>query len=136
MSAAVDRLLAEARAELGPRPGPDELPGLVADGAWIVDIRPVGLRAADGSIRGAVVVDRNQLEWRLDPTSPHRQLGFDDPERVVVLVCDEGYASSLAAVSLRRLGLPNAIDLDGGFQALLAAGLTDLTDVAAVPTRP
>ena len=122
----VDRLLEEARRELGPRPTPEDLPGLIAGGAWVVDIRPVGLREGDGPIEGAVVVDRNQLEWRLDPTSPHRLDGFDEPGRTVVLVCDEGYASSLAAVSLRRLGLANATDLDGGYQALRAAALTDL----------
>ncbi|UDY34259.1 rhodanese-like domain-containing protein [Dermatobacter hominis] len=123
----VDRLLAAARDELGVRPTPADLRELLAGGAWVVDIRPIGLREADGPIGGAVVVDRNQLEWRLDPTSPHRLDGFDDPNRTVVLVCDEGYASSLAAVSLRRLGLPGATDLDGGYQALAAAGLTDLT---------
>ena len=131
----VDRLLAPARDELGRRPAPADLPELLARGAWVVDIRPTALRADDGAITGAVVVDRNQLEWRLDPTSAHRLEGFDDPDRTVVLVCDEGYASSLAAVSLRRLGLPNATDLDGGYQALVAAGRTDLTDAIADSTR-
>ncbi len=125
-SSHVDRMLADARAELGPRPTVADLPTLVAEGALVVDIRPVGLRDRDGDLRGAVVVDRNQLEWRLDATSPHRLGGFDDPDRVVVLVCDEGYASSLAAVTLRRLGISRATDLDGGYQALLAGGLTDL----------
>jgi rhodanese-related sulfurtransferase len=114
---AVDRLLAASREALGHRPGPDELDAVRAAGGWVVDIRPVGLRERDGELPGAVVVDRNQLEWRLDPTSPHRQEGFDDPDRVVVLVCDEGYASSIAAADLRRLGLTATTDLDGGFQA-------------------
>jgi rhodanese-related sulfurtransferase len=65
------------------------------------------------------VIDRNVLEWRLDPTSPHRIAGADDPDRHIVLVCDEGYASSLAAASLQLIGLRRATDLDGGFQALL-----------------
>ena len=120
-TAAVDRMLAEARTTLGHRPGPVELDRLMVDGALLVDIRPVGLRDRDGRLPGAVVVDRNQLEWRLDPTSPHRLEGFDDPNRTVVLVCDEGYASSLAAVTLRRLGVRHATDLAGGFQAWRAA---------------
>jgi rhodanese-related sulfurtransferase len=122
----VDRLLDAARSRIGHRPTAAELPALMADGALVVDLRPVGLRERDGELHGAEVVDRNQLEWRLDPSSPHRLDGFDDPDRVVVLVCDEGYASSLAAASLRDLGLGRATDLDGGYQALLAAGLTDL----------
>lgn len=116
---AVDRLLAEARAVIGHRPSVDELDGIADAGGLVVDIRPVGLRTEDGEldVPGAVVIDRNQLEWRLDPTSPHRLPGFDDPDRVVVLVCDEGYASSLAAADLRRLGLTATTDLDGGYQA-------------------
>ncbi len=129
----VDRLLAAARERLGHRPTAAELPALIAAGALVVDIRPVGLRESDGGIVGALVVDRNQLEWRLDPTSEHRAPGFDDADRVVVLVCDEGYASSLAAVGLRDLGLPRATDLDGGYQALRAAGLTDLRSPGPPP---
>ena len=116
-TSAVDRLLASARDAIGHRPGPDELGAIRAAGGWVVDIRPVGLRDADGALPGAVVIDRNQLEWRLDPSSPHRLEGFDDPDRVVVLVCDEGYASSIAAADLRRLGLTATTDLDGGYQA-------------------
>ena len=114
---AVDRLLAEARATIGHRPEPAELGAVVAGGGLVVDIRPVELRDRDGELPGAIVVDRNQLEWRLDPTSAHRLDGVDDPTRVVVLVCDEGYASSLAAADLRRLGLTATTDLDGGYQA-------------------
>lgn len=117
MISAVDRLLADARRVIGHRPRPDELERIVAGGGWLVDIRPSELRARDGHLPGAVVIDRNQLEWRLDPSSPHRQPGFDDPDRVVVLVCDEGYASSIAAADLRRLGLSASTDLDGGYQA-------------------
>jgi rhodanese-related sulfurtransferase len=69
------------------------------------------------------VVDRNVLEWRLDPTSPDRIAEVRGAEQTVVVICNEGYASSLAAAALQRLGLRNATDLDGGFQAWRAAGL-------------
>ena len=75
-----------------------------------------------GVLSGAVLVDRNQLEWRLDPTSADRIVEATGAEREIVLVCDEGYASSLAAATLQRLGLRNATDLDGGYQAARAAG--------------
>ena len=119
MIARIDQLLAEARAGLPSRPTPAELPALLEAGALVVDIRPVEQRDRDGELPGAVVIDRNVLEWRLDPTSPHRIPGAGDPDRRIVLVCNEGYASSLAAATLQRLGLRGATDLDGGFQALL-----------------
>ncbi len=119
MTARIDQLLAEARAGLPPRPTPAELPALLEAGALVVDIRPVEQRARDGELPGAVVIDRNVLEWRLDPTSPHRIPGAGDPDRPIVVVCNEGYASSLAAATLQQLGLRGATDLDGGFQGLL-----------------
>jgi rhodanese-related sulfurtransferase len=119
---AVDRLLEEARRRLPARPTAADLPALRQRGALIVDIRPVGLRTRDGELPGAIVVDRNVLEWRLDPGSPHRLPGASDWDREIVVVCDEGYASSLAAAELQRLGLRRATDLDGGFQAVLVAG--------------
>ncbi|HEX7277362.1 MAG TPA: rhodanese-like domain-containing protein, partial [Acidimicrobiales bacterium] len=103
MTARIDELLARARAALPPRPTPAELPALLAAGALIVDIRPVEQRGRDGELAGAVVIDRNVLEWRLDPTSPHRLPGMDDPDRQVVVVCNEGYQSSLAAATLQQL---------------------------------
>jgi rhodanese-related sulfurtransferase len=115
----IDLLLADARAALPPRPTPAELPALVAGGALVVDIRPVEQRERDGELPGAVVIDRNVLEWRLDPTSPDRVPGAEDPDRQIVIVCNEGYASSLAAATLQQLGLRGATDLDGGYQALL-----------------
>jgi rhodanese-related sulfurtransferase len=118
--ARIDQLLAEARATLPPRATPAELPALREAGALIVDIRPVEQRQRDGELAGAVVIDRNVLEWRLDPTSPHRLAGADDPNRQIVVVCNEGYQSSLAAATLQQLGLRRATDLDGGFQAVLA----------------
>jgi len=119
----LDDLLADARARLGPRLGPAEAAAALADGALLVDIRPVELRRRDGELPGALIVDRNALEWRLAPTSSHRLAEAGDPGRVVVVVCDEGYASSLAAATLRELGLSGATDLDGGFRAWAAAGL-------------
>ncbi len=115
-------MLDEARRNLPPRPTAHDLPALRARGALIVDIRPVGLRERDGALSDAVVVDRNQLEWRLDPTSDHRLPEIGDADLEIVLVCDEGYASSLAAASLQQLGLRNATDLDGGYQAARRAG--------------
>lgn len=88
-----------------------------AAGALVVDIRPIEQRQCDGELPGAVVVDRNVLEWRLDPSSPHRLPIADDPSRRIVLVCNQGYSSSLAAYTLQLLGLANATDLKGGYQA-------------------
>jgi rhodanese-related sulfurtransferase len=115
--AAVDRLLARARDKIAPRPGPHDLAAVRAAGGLVVDIRPVELRERDGEMPGAVVVDRNVLEWRLDPTSPDRLAEITGPDQPIVLFCDEGYASSLAAATLRELGLHRATDLDGGYQA-------------------
>ena len=116
---AIDRLLDEARSRIGRRVAARELADVLAAGALVVDIRPVEQRERDGELPGAVVIDRNVLEWRLDPTSPHRIAEADDPERAIVLVCNEGYASVLAADTLRQLGRPNVVDLEGGYQAWL-----------------
>lgn len=113
---AVARLLAGTRADLD-RVAATDLAAELAAGALVVDIRPVEQRERDGEMPGAVVVDRNVLEWRLDPTSPDRLDVADSTDLRVVLVCDEGYASSLAAASLRGLGLHRATDLVGGFRA-------------------
>jgi rhodanese-related sulfurtransferase len=114
--AAIDRVLDEARRDLD-RVEPEDLPGEMAEGALVVDIRPVEQRTRDGELTGALVIDRNVLEWRLDPTSPHH-VPEADAERRVIVVCNEGYQSSLAAATLRRLGL-DATDLVGGYQALI-----------------
>ncbi len=116
----VEQILQVARAALPPRPAASDLPSLHARGALVVDIRPVEQRARDGELQGAVIIDRNVLEWRLDPTSPDRIPEILGTNREIVLVCNEGYASTLAAVSLQRLGLSRATDLVGGFQAILA----------------
>jgi rhodanese-related sulfurtransferase len=115
---AIDALLERARARIA-RVEPEELARAAECGGLIVDIRPEFQRRRDGEMPGAVVVDRNVLEWRLDPTSPFRIPEVRNRDQVVVLVCDEGYASSLAAASLQDLGLLNATDLAGGYQAWL-----------------
>jgi len=112
--------LDDARKGLPPRPGAADVPALRARRALIVDIRPVELRRRDGELVGAVTIDRNVLEWRLDPTSPDRIAEADDADREIVIVCNEGYASSLAAASLQALGLRRATDLAGGVQAVIA----------------
>ncbi|WP_344020047.1 rhodanese-like domain-containing protein [Streptomyces luteireticuli] len=122
MDVTVEELLATARAELD-RLAPAEAAGAQAAGGLLVDIRYAALRERDGTIPGALVVERNELEWRLDPLCPHRAEEATGHGLRVVVICDEGYASSLAAVSLRRLGLRRATDVVGGFQAWRAAGL-------------
>lgn len=96
---------------------------MVANGGLLVDIRPAHQRAEFGEVPGAIVIERNNLEWRLDPDGTHRIAEAADADRVVVVMCQEGYASSLAAASLVALGRPNSCDLDGGFAAWKAAGL-------------
>lgn len=113
---AVEDLLARARSGLD-RVAPEDLAAEVAAGALVVDIRPVEQRDRDGAMPGAVVVDRNVLEWRLDPTSQHRLPEATGPDLRVVVVCHEGYSSSLAAATLQELGLRRATDLAGGFEA-------------------
>jgi rhodanese-related sulfurtransferase len=121
---AIDRLLAAAREGLD-RVEPHRLAAEQAAGALVIDTRPVEQRERDGALPGALVIDRNVLEWRLDPTSPDRIPQADDPGRRIILVCNEGYSSSLAAAMLRMLGLYRATDLAGGFQAWLAATRID-----------
>lgn len=115
----IDELLAEARRGLD-RVRPEELAREIAEGALVVDTRPVDQRERDGDLPGAVVIDRNVLEWRLDPASPHRLPEAGDYDRRIIIVCNEGYSSSLAAATLQRLGLHAATDMVGGFQALMA----------------
>lgn len=100
------------------RVAPEDLEAEAASGAVIVDIRPVDQRERDGDLPGALVIDRNVLEWRLDPTSPDKVPEATGPDVRYVIVCNEGYQSSLAAATLRQLGVSRATDLIGGFQAL------------------
>jgi rhodanese-related sulfurtransferase len=120
---AIDDRLADARRRLQ-RVDPFQAASALQQGGLLVDIRPAAQRQDHGEIPGALVIERNVLEWRLDPSSPDRHPAVtDDGGRPVVVVCQEGYASSLAAESLRALGLLGATDLDGGFAAWEAAGL-------------
>jgi rhodanese-related sulfurtransferase len=116
---AIDELLERIRAGLD-RVRPADLAEEVAGGAVVVDIRPVEQRTRDGELPGALVVDRNVLEWRLDPTCPHRLPVAVDASVRYIVVCNQGYSSSLAAATLRGLGLRRATDLAGGYQAWLA----------------
>ena len=118
----VDTLLEAARANLQ-RVLPADAEHAARRGALLIDIRPSELRTRDGTIPGALRIERNVLEWRLDPAGAHRIPEVRSHDQVVIVVCDEGYASSLAAVSLQQLGLQHATDLVGGFQAWKAAGL-------------
>ena len=118
----IDELLERVREDLD-RVDPKEAFDAAAEGALLVDIRYAALRERDGLIPGALVVERNELEWRLDPQGSHRAPEAVSHNLRVVVICNEGYASSLAAVSLRRLGLHRATDLVGGFQAWKSAGL-------------
>ncbi|MEU0131700.1 rhodanese-like domain-containing protein [Streptomyces sp. NPDC006289] len=118
----IDQLLDRIRADYT-RIGPEEAAVAASEGALLVDIRYAALREKDGLIPGALVVERNELEWRLDPLGSHRAPEAVSHDLHIVVICNEGYASSLAVASLRQLGLHRATDLTGGFQAWRAAGL-------------
>lgn len=115
----IDRVLADARTRLR-RLNPREVPAALERGAVLVDIRPQAQRDREGHVAAALVIERNVLEWRCDPTSDARlpQAVDDDVEWVVL--CSEGYTSSLAAAALQDLGLRRATDVIGGYQALRA----------------
>ncbi len=111
-----DQLLAEARSRIG-RVTPAELEQRHAAGALVVDIRPERQRAAEGELGFGMVVERNVLEWRFDLQGDHAVAEVTGYAQHVIVVCSEGYASSLAADSLRRLGFVGAADLVGGYRA-------------------
>jgi rhodanese-related sulfurtransferase len=117
----VDDLLTDARSRLL-RLSPADALQAQRDGAVLVDIRPAVNRDVEGLIPGALVVDRNVLEWRFDPTSD-ACLDVASYDLAVVVVCNEGYTSSLAAAALQDLGIRRATDLIGGYRAWRAAGL-------------
>jgi rhodanese-related sulfurtransferase len=117
----VDDLLTEARRSL-PRLSAKAAHAAAEAGAALIDIRSDTQRRSDGEIACATIVARNVLEWRLDPDCPHRDGDLARRDRQVIVICDEGYQSSLAAANLRRFGL-DAADVVGGFQAWRSAGL-------------
>jgi len=123
VSLSVDELLAKARAGLD-RVSPDELEREVEAGALLVDIRPVEQRERDGVLPRALVIDRNVFEWRLAPSSEWKIIDIDPDQRVIV-VCNQGFQSSLAAATLQDLGLRRATDLVGGYEAWNAARTGD-----------
>lgn len=120
MPSRIDAVLARARTRLN-RLSAGEVPDAVGRGAILVDIRPAAQRAEEGAL-AALVIERNVLEWRCDPTSSARlpQAVDDDVEWVVI--CSQGYTSSLAAAALQDLGLHRATDVVGGYQELLRSG--------------
>ena len=107
----------------------------LAEGALIVDIRPAEQRTRDGCLPGAIVIDRNVLEWRLDPACEHHHAEVTGYDMRIVIVCNEGYQSSLAAALLQTIGLHRATDLIGGFQAWLST-LTSAPDAAPFREPP
>jgi rhodanese-related sulfurtransferase len=118
----IDELLADARSRIS-RVTPRQAAARVARGALLVDIRPAAQRAREGEVPGALIVERNVLEWRFDPASTARLPEATGYDVEVIVLCSEGYTSSLAADALRSLGLHRATDVDGGFRAWSTAGL-------------
>ena len=118
----VDDLLAEARAGLE-RLGPGEASRAMDRDALLIDVRSESQRERDGVVPGSVYFPRNAIEWRADPSSSSHDPAFDDLDRPIVVMCHEGYQSSLVAHTLQRLGFERATDLEGGFVAWRDAGL-------------
>ncbi len=118
----IDEMLAAARSRLQ-RLEPDEAFGEFADGAVLIDIRPAAQRARDGEIPGSLIVERNHLEWRVDPCCEARLPWVTGYDHRIIVFCQDGYTSSLAAAALLDLGLHRATDLIGGFTAWAALGL-------------
>lgn len=131
----IDELVDRVRAGYT-RISPEEASAAAEEGALLVDIRYAALREQDGLIPGALVIERNELEWRLDPRGSHRTPEAVGHDLRIVIICNEGYASSLAVASLRQLGLHRATDLIGGFQAWRASGLPVTADAALTPGHP
>jgi rhodanese-related sulfurtransferase len=131
---AIARHLAEVRGGLR-RVRAEDFDDVVGAGALVVDIRPEANRRIEGGLAEAVVVERIHLEWRLDPTSPDR-IPQADQGRLVVIVCNEGYSSSLAAATLVTLGVAGATDLIGGYRALRAVGSASALPPTPAPSDP
>lgn len=117
MPSRIDAVLADARAKLT-RLSAEDVPAALERGAILVDIRPAAQRAAEGEVPAALIIERNVLEWRCDPTSDARIAEAVDDDVEWVVLCSEGYTSSLAAASLKDLGLHRSTDVIGGYHAL------------------
>lgn len=122
MTSRIDAMLEAARQRLQ-RLTAEQVPDALRRGAQLVDIRPAAQRAAEGEVPGALLIERNVLEWRCDPTSEARLPQAVDDDVEWVILCSEGYTSSLAAAALIDLGLHRATDVAGGYHALVAAGV-------------
>jgi rhodanese-related sulfurtransferase len=122
MASRIDRVLDESRAHLH-RLDAREVPAALDRGALLVDIRPEAQRDREGHVPAALVIERNVLEWRCDPTSDARLPQAVDDEVEWVVLCSEGYTSSLAAAALLDLGLHRSTDVIGGYHALVATGV-------------
>ena len=116
MTRSADDLVIEARRRIT-RVHPEALGQVLVEGGLVIDIRPAAQRAEEGALDGAIVVERNVLEWRLDPDGAHRLPAVRGHDQRVVIVCSEGYASSLAAAALVDIGFTRAADLQGGYRA-------------------
>ena len=118
----IDEMLASARSRVT-RVTPGEAFDELCAGAALIDIRPAAQRAEYGEVPGSVVIERNHLEWRLDPDNDARLPWVDGYDLRPIVICNEGYTSSLAAAALQDLGLARATDVIGGYQAWQTAGL-------------
>lgn len=118
----VDALLDEAREQIE-RYTAEEARSRQQQGAWLIDIRPIAQRSQYGTVPDALVIERNVLEWRLDPQCAHRLPEASSYERPIIILCQQGYASSMAAASVRSLGYAHVADVIGGFDAWQQAGL-------------
>lgn len=130
----VDDILLRARSGLS-RLYPHEVLAAVAAGAIVVDIRPQDQRIREGVLPGALAIERNVLEWRVDPTGPDRLATATDHDVVWIVVCSEGHSSSLAAAALHELGLWRATDVVGGYRAMVSAGVASVSEQAAHSRR-
>ncbi|NJP34586.1 rhodanese-like domain-containing protein [Micromonospora thermarum] len=134
-SRGIDEILADARGRLR-RLDPEDAHVAHRQGALLVDIRPAAQRAAHGTVPGAIAVERNVLEWRFDPRCPARLPQAGSYDLPVVVLCQEGYTSSLAAAALQDLGLHRATDVVGGFAAWRIAGLPALGPTSLLRPHP
>jgi rhodanese-related sulfurtransferase len=129
----IDEILDSARARLV-RLTPREAFAEQAAGAELIDIRPASQRARQGEIPGSTIVERNHLEWRLDPCSDARLPWVTGYDHRIIVVCEDGYTSSLAAAALLELGLYRATDMIGGFRVWVAEGLPSAPAAAGTAT--